>query len=524
MRAVDRGLNPAAIDAAPAGAGGVTRTLRRRPILSRPLFETLPAAVAPRVQPSLERRHLWERRFRRRLDFTDTVSVTVAVAAATVVEAGPGADLADLAGPARIGAFVIAAWMVLLWLARTREPSVLGAGSAEYKRIGHATGLAFGVLSTVFILAQLPGLRAQVIVALPFGLVTLVFSRWMWRKWLIHERERGECVSRVIVAGSRDDVEYVIEKLVNDPHHAYHVIGATTTESLTEPIDIDGRQYPVIGSIRSTAAFGRTSGADAIVVASTPDDDRDFVRRLGWELEGTAAELVLCNRLTDVAGPRLSLRPLDGLPLVQVKIPEFEGGIHAIKRGMDVVLSLLALVPILLVTPIIAIAIKLDSPGPVLFHQLRVGRDGRQFWMVKFRTMGVDAERRRDALHAQNQGAGPLFKLKRDPRVTRVGAVLRKFSIDELPQFVNVLRGDMSIVGPRPPLPAEVTRYDGTVYRRLYIKPGITGLWQISGRSDLSWEESVRLDLRYVENWSIATDLMIMWRTARVMIAPKGAY
>lgn len=524
MRAVDRGLSPTAIDAAPAGAGGVTRTLRRRPILPRPLFETLPAAVAPRVQPSLERRHLWERRFRRRLDLTDTVSVSIAVAAATAVETGPHADLADFVGPARIGALVIGAWLTLLWLARTREPAVLGAGSAEYKRIGHATGLAFGILSAVFILAQLPGLRAQLLVALPLGLVTLVFSRWMWRKWLIHERARGECVSRVIVAGTRDEVEYVIEKLVNDPHHAYHVIGATTTETLRDPIDIEGRRFPVIGSIRATAAYGRTSGADAIVVASTPEDDSDFVRRLGWELEGTAAELVLCNRLTDVAGPRLSLRPLDGLPLVQVKIPEFEGGIHAIKRGMDVVLSLVALVPILLVTPFIAIAIKLDSPGPVLFHQLRVGRDGRQFWMVKFRTMGVDAEIRRDELHAHNEAAGPLFKLKRDPRVTRVGAVLRKFSIDELPQFLNVLWGDMSIVGPRPPLPAEVTRYDGTVYRRLYIKPGITGLWQISGRSDLSWEESVRLDLRYVENWSIATDLMIMWRTAHVMIAPKGAY
>ncbi len=524
MRAVDRGLNSTAIDAAPAGAGGVTRTLRRRPIPSRPLFDTLPAAMAPKVQPSLERRRLWERRYRRRLDLTDTVSITVAVAAAMMFETGPVTSLVQLAGPARIGVFVVCAWLTLLWLVRTREPAVLGAGSAEYKRIGHATGLAFGILSTVFILAQLPGLRAQLLVALPFGLVTLVFTRWMWRKQLIHDRRRGECVSRVIVAGTRDDVEYVIEKLVHDPHHAYHVIGATTTDASTEPIDVEDDRYPVIGSIRSTAAHGRASGADAIVVASTPDGDPDFVRRLGWELEGTAAELVLCNRLTDVAGPRLSLRPLDGLPLVQVKIPEFEGGIHAIKRAMDVVLSLLALVPILLVTPLIAIAIKLDSPGPVLFHQLRVGRDGRQFLMVKFRTMGVDAETRRHELHAQNEAAGPLFKLKRDPRVTRVGAVLRKFSIDELPQFLNVLWGDMSIVGPRPPLPAEVTAYDGTVYRRLYIKPGITGLWQISGRSDLSWEESVRLDLRYVENWSIATDLMIMWRTARVMIAPKGAY
>jgi len=524
VRAVDRGLSQTAFDAAPASAGGVTRTLRRRSIPPRPPSDIVPAAVAPRVQPSLERRRLWERRFRRRLDVTDAVIVTVAVSAAVIVETGPVEVIADLAGPARIGAFVVGAWLTLLWLARTREPAVLGAGSAEYKRIGHATGLAFGLLSTAFILAQLPGLRAQLLVAMPFGLVALVFSRWLWRKWLIHRRERGECVSHVIVAGSRDDVEYVIEKLVGDPHRAYHVIGATTTDGLSDPIRIGDRRYPVIGSIRSTAMYGRASGADAIVVASTPDDDRDFVRRLGWELEGTAAELVLCNRLTDVAGPRLSLRPLDGLPLVQVKIPEFEGGVHAIKRGMDVVLSVLALLPVLLLTPVIALAIKLDSPGPVVFHQLRVGRDGRQFWMIKFRTMVADAEAAREGLHARNEGAGPLFKLKRDPRVTRVGAVLRKFSIDELPQFANVLRGDMSIVGPRPPLPAEVTAYDGTVYRRLYLKPGITGLWQISGRSDLSWEDSVRLDLRYVENWSIATDLMIMWRTAKVMVAPKGAY
>nr|BFF09362.1 hypothetical protein GCM10025699_06650 [Microbacterium flavescens] len=233
---------------------------------------------------------------------------------------------------------------------------------------------------------------------------------------------------------------------------------------------------------------------------------------------------MLCNRLTDVAGPRLSLRPLDGLPLVQVKIPEFEGGMHAVKRATDIGLALFALVPILLLTPILAVIIKRGSPGPVLFRQLRVGRDGRQFWMLKFRTMTADAEGQRDALLVGNEASGPLFKLKQDPRVTRVGAVLRKYSLDELPQFLNVLRGDMSIVGPRPPLPSEVTTYDGAVCRRLYIKPGITGLWQISGRSDLSWDDSVRLDLRYVENWSIATDLMIMWRTAKVMIAPKGAY
>lgn len=207
-----------------------------------------------------------------------------------------------------------------------------------------------------------------------------------------------------------------------------------------------------------------------------------------------------------------------------MRIPTFDGGRHVLKRALDIVVATCALLAIAVLAVPIAIAIRLDSPGPVLFRQQRVGRDGRTFGMLKFRTMHIDAEQQLEALRAQNEGAGPLFKLRSDPRVTRVGAVLRKYSLDELPQFWNALKGDMSVVGPRPPLPGEVTAYDGTVMRRLYLKPGITGLWQISGRSDLSWDESVRLDLRYVENWSVMQDLMIMVKTARVMVRPAGAY
>ncbi|WP_461476532.1 sugar transferase [Microbacterium sp. HJ5] len=476
------------------------------------------------MQPSLERRRQWERRHRRRLALTDAAAVAGAVAATEVLGLA-GLSRATTFDPTfRVAVLVGGSWLVLLWLIRSREPAVLGSGATEYTRVAHASGLAFGLLSIIFLVFQLPGLRMQLVVALPLGLLLLVVERWLWRKRLIHERAQGECLSRVIVAGTRDDVEYVIERLVHDSHHGYRVIGATTTDGGEDPIHVDGHAYPVVGTVDRTAAYGRLTGADAIVVASTPHEDRDFVRRLGWELEGSAAELVLCNRLTDVAGPRLSLRPLDGLPLVQVKIPEFEGGMHAIKRGLDICLSLLALVPIALLAPLLAVLIKGDSDGPVLFRQQRVGRDGRQFSMLKFRTMTVDAEERREELLVGNEASGPLFKIKRDPRVTRVGRVLRKYSLDELPQFLNVLRGDMSIVGPRPPLPSEATTYDGTACRRLYIKPGITGLWQISGRSDLSWDDSVRLDLRYVENWSLATDLMIMWRTAKVMITPRGAY
>jgi exopolysaccharide biosynthesis polyprenyl glycosylphosphotransferase len=215
---------------------------------------------------------------------------------------------------------------------------------------------------------------------------------------------------------------------------------------------------------------------------------------------------------------------VDGLPLVQVRIPTFEGAQHIHKRALDIAVASIALVGVALIAPVIAVLIRLDSPGPVLFRQRRVGRDGRPFEILKFRTMTATAERDLDLLVAHNEGSGLLFKLRADPRVTRVGAVLRRFSLDELPQFWNVLRGDMSVVGPRPPLPREVGGYDGHVFRRLYIKPGITGLWQVSGRSDLSWDESVRLDLHYVENWSVLTDLLIICRTAKAMVRPKGAY
>ena len=263
---------------------------------------------------------------------------------------------------------------------------------------------------------------------------------------------------------------------------------------------------------------------DRIIVASRPDGEPDFVKHLSWQLEGTAAELVLSSRLTDVAGPRISFAPVEGLPLIQVQIPSYEGGQHVLKRALDIAVASVALIPIALITPILALLVKLDSPGPLFFSQERVGRDGRTFQIMKFRSMKTDAEQQLATLKEQNEGAGLLFKMKDDPRVTRVGRILRKLSLDELPQFWNVLIGDMSVVGPRPPLPSEVTAYDGTVFRRLYIKPGITGLWQVSGRSDLSWDESVRLDLRYVENWSVMNDLQIMWRTAKVMVRPSGAY
>ncbi len=209
---------------------------------------------------------------------------------------------------------------------------------------------------------------------------------------------------------------------------------------------------------------------------------------------------------------------------MHVELPNYDGGKHLLKRMLDVTLASLALLVLIPVFLVVAAAIRRDSAGPVLFRQVRVGRNGGTFRMLKFRSMVSTAEADLLDLLDQNEGSGPLFKLKNDPRITRVGRTLRKYSIDELPQFWNVLVGDMSLVGPRPPLPAEVQGYEDHVHRRLFIKPGLTGMWQVNGRSNLSWEESVRLDLYYVENWSLTGDLIILWRTFRVLVAPVGAY
>ena len=487
-------------------------------------------AITPRVAPAVENRQLWQRHYRQRLQLTDALVVVVSVSLAAWVQivgfAGANIDAVgnELWPYLRVSLVTCLLWLVALSMFRTRDAKVTGSGSTEYRRVVQATAITFGLMAIGFVVFESQGIRAQLLIALPLGLALIVGGRWACRRWLIHQRLVGEYIARALVVGSRRDVGYVVDAIRGSGLSGYRVVGVTLSDDDASSITLGNLSIPAYGSVDTVPQIAERLGADAVILASTRPDDPEYPKRLAWQLEGAAAELVLSSPLADVAGPRMSLVPVEGLPLIQVTIPTFEGGRYALKRAMDITVATLALAVIALITPFIALAIKLDDPGPVFFRQERVGRDGRVFRMVKFRSMGVDAEGQKAALQARNEGAGPLFKLKADPRVTRVGAFLRKYSLDELPQFWNVLVGDMSAVGPRPPLPAEVAEYDGTVYRRLYINPGITGLWQVSGRSDLSWEESVRLDLRYVENWSVMSDLMIMWRTAAVMLKPEGAY
>lgn len=480
--------------------------------------------VTPRSSRAVENRQQWERRYRTRVRLTDTALILVVCTLSSVLSMqliDPTLLLNDPWILARIPLFTAVGWLAMLSLFNSRDAAVFGSGATEYKRVAHATAFAFGALAIAFVVFQWQGIRAQLYLALPVGLVTLVLSRWLWRKWLVRQRAMGQYASRTVVVGNSADIDYVVRTLGAGGELGYRIVGA---------VALDDARYtapaPGISTISGSSWVGPATmlEADTVIVASQPVDDPDYIKQLAWQVEGMAAELVLSSRIADVAGPRMSLRPVEGLPLIHVKIPTFVGGQYVVKRALDIVASLAALLVFAPIAAILAIAIKLDSPGPVFFLQKRVGRDGGHFDMVKFRSMRTDAEDQLAKLQAENQGSGLLFKMKDDPRVTRVGRILRKYSLDEVPQFWNVLRGDMSVVGPRPPLPSEVTAYDGTIFRRLYIKPGITGPWQVGGRSDLSWEESVRLDLRYVENWSVWDDLMIMWRTVKVMVRPSGAY
>jgi exopolysaccharide biosynthesis polyprenyl glycosylphosphotransferase len=285
-------------------------------------------------------------------------------------------------------------------------------------------------------------------------------------------------------------------------------------------------EVPVLGSLDEIAEVVRTSGADTVAVTATASFGPSAVRKLSWDLENTDAELILAPALTNIAGPRIHTQPVAGLPLIHVARPTYRGANRILKKSFDVVGSLLLLILFSPVLIVVAIAIKFTSPGPALFRQDRVGINGKSFRMMKFRSMEVDAEERLAKLRGERQDAGNdvLFKMRNDPRVTKIGRFIRRYSIDELPQLFNVVIGDMSLVGPRPPLKSEVDLYGDEVRRRLLVKPGMTGLWQVSGRSDLSWDDAVRLDVYYVENWSITGDIVIMWKTTKVVVSCAGAY
>jgi exopolysaccharide biosynthesis polyprenyl glycosylphosphotransferase len=469
----------------------------------------------------------WARQYRTRLRLTDAAvivgAVTVAFLARFAMESPRSASAIPLSYWL-VSATVAVTWVVTLSVLRTRDARSVGVGATEYKLVINASALTFGMLAIAFLLLKVDSARPFFIIALPLGVTALVLERWLWRKWLIRQRRYGHYLARAIVVGGRDDVEYVVRQIEDKSGAAYHVVGAALEGDDGLSVVSGGLPVPIVADFAHAAVAAQSLGVDAVIVAGHPTLGSTFIRNLGWDLEKTGAELVLSSRLTDVAGPRIHFRPVDGLPLIHVEIPQYDGVKHVLKRALDITLGSVGLVLVSPALLVIGVLVKLDSPGPALFRQERVGRNGKPFHMLKFRSMVESAEDDLAGLLDKNEGAGVLFKIRSDPRITRVGRFIRKYSLDELPQLWNIVAGQMSLVGPRPPLPAEVQNYESHMHRRLYIKPGLTGMWQVNGRSDLSWEESVRLDLYYVENWSLAGDLMIIWRTFKIIIRPQGAY
>jgi exopolysaccharide biosynthesis polyprenyl glycosylphosphotransferase len=493
-------------------------------VVRSPILE--PAThVSESVQPG------WARSYVRRLAFTDACAIVVSVAIAQLMRFGT--DPATLRSQimvysyTAVSAVLILAWFSVMILSRSREPRVLGTGVEEYRRVARATAALFGTVAVFSYLLKLEIARGYLAVALPLGLVSLLVMRWLWRKWLVKQRSEGRFLSTVVVVGSHSAAAAMAKEFQRIPGAGYRVAGVCVPGWGTgkgDSVNVDGHPVPVLGDETAVIDALEATRANMVAVSNTEYLGTGGMRALAWQLEEVDADLVVAPGVVDVAGPRLQIHPVAGLPLLHVDKPQYRGAVKSRKLALDLIgatIWLLLLWPLFL---IVAILIKLDSRGPVFYRAERIGLNGKPFAMIKFRTMVVDAEQRRIALLGRNEGAGPLFKMRHDPRVTKVGRWLRRLSIDEAPQLINVLLGQMSLVGPRPPLRSEVATYTGDVHRRLLVKPGITGLWQVSGRSGLSWEESVRLDLFYVENWSLIQDLVIIWRTIGAVFRSEGAY
>jgi len=415
-------------------------------------------------------------------------------------------------------------WVVVVAFSRAYERRFLGTGSEELKRVFNAAVRCTAVLGLVGLVSHFELARRWALVALPLTAAGSLVLRLAVRRWLRRARAAGRCVHRTIVVGHPAAVSSLVEQVRRSADAGLVVVGACTPGG-GRALPLTRQQVPVLGRVEDALTAARRVGADTVAVAACTEMDGAALRRLAWQLEGSGLHLLVAPALTDIAGSRIHIRPVSGLPLLHVEEPQLSGGRRVAKSLLDrsvAALGLLLLAPVLLV---LAAIVRLTTPGPAFFRQERVGRHGQRFSMIKLRSMHLDAEQRLADLAASNERPeGLLFKMREDPRVTRCGAWLRRYSLDEVPQLVNVLRGQMSLVGPRPPLPSEVERYADDVRRRLLVKPGLTGLWQISGRSDLSWDESVRLDLHYVENWSLALDLMILTKTAAAVVGRHGAY
>lgn len=472
----------------------------------------------------------WERRYGWKLLVTDTAIVFASVFAAQYVRFGAMSKEVEVAVTGRtefettytmLSLALSVGWLLVLAIGDSRDPRVLGIGPVEYKRVINLTLFTFGMYAIIAFLSRAQIGRGYLLMALPVGLFLLLISRWLWRKRLHRQRQRHRNIYRTLIVGERRKSAHVATSIAQNRNAGFGVVGAVTEHGGDSHL-LPG--LPVVGSYDGLVETIDEYNVNTLIMTSADAIDPQRMREIGWELEARKIDLVVTASLTDVAGPRIHMRPVSGLPFIHVELPQFTGRKQFAKRVFDLVGSSLLIIlssPIMLA---VAAAVKFTSRGPIFYSQERVGYNGKPFPMFKFRSMVQNADDQlATLLDLQGTSDRPLHKVENDPRITRVGHFIRKYSLDELPQFFNVFLGSMSIVGPRPQRDAEVALYGQHDHRRLLVKPGITGLWQVSGRSNLHWEDAIRLDLYYVENWSMTGDFIILCRTVKTVVRTEGA-
>lgn len=480
--------------------------------------------TSARQMHSQTREPAWGKNYRKVLLASDVLAVTLAVLISMVLMTPSGEALVGATGVGlpytAVAATLGIVWLLALSAGGSRNPWITGAGVEEYMRVFKASLYVFGGIAIASYILKAQFARSLFIALLPIGLFLLIFGRWLARGWINSSRAHGKNLTSCAVVGPSKQVQRVVSDLKRHTDAGFQPLGVCLVDSEDEPKIVQG-----IPAYTATQLLGTAASTTFDAVIATEGLPDDYLRKLAWNLEGSSTSLVVTPRVTDIVGPRAHYTDAPGVSLIHVDIPTFSGWKYAVKRTFDIVVSVIALLllsPIFLVT---AILIKREDGGPVIFRQQRVGQNGEPFTIHKFRSMSVNAESKIQRLIDEAGGRALFFKLDHDPRMTKIGATLRKYSIDELPQFWTVLKGHMSVVGPRPQMAREVAEYTPAYKRRLLTKPGITGLWQICGRSDLSPEEGMRLDLRYVENWSPIQDIIIVSKTITTILKPEsGAY
>ncbi len=412
--------------------------------------------------------------------------------------------------------FVIALlWFALLVFRGAYDQRVIGIGTEEIRRVAGATVVTFSVVAGVSYLFRADISRAYAYISLPLGLILMIVMRFVWRNWLYRARGQGKYMHRTVIIGNDPGARDLAARFHEDTYAGYEVVAqyGLTFEDSSQLENWLGRLDSLLDE----------SQADAVAVAPSENLQTELVRQLAWRLEGRNIDLLIAPAMADLAGPRVSVRPAAGLPLLHLDEAVLSRPQAFAKRALDLVGAaglILILSPVMLAC---AIAVKMSSRGPIIFRQTRIGRGGEPFTMLKFRTMIANADSVKEELRAAHAIDEPMFKMTDDPRITPVGRFLRRWSLDEIPQFFNAVAGSMSLVGPRPHPMDDVDRYEAEAYRRLALKPGLTGLWQVEGRSNLTWAEALQLDLYYVETWSLAGDVVLLARTMRAVLQRRGA-